>query len=116
MDHPVASHALDEALWARVLTFDLATQLLHQPLQFFYADAYGATLTVEVLAHALTEGPDTHQMRQFTLSLRGPGAPALVQRSYRARHSVLGDFAIFITPTARLSDGMEYEACFSHAR
>ena len=116
MDHPVASPAMDEALWSRVLTFDLATQLLHQPLQFFYADAYGATLTVEVLAHALTEGPDTHQMRQFTLSLRGPGAPALVQRSYRARHSVLGDFAIFITPTARLSDGMEYEACFSHAR
>ena len=116
MDQPVATHELDETLWARTLTFELATQLRQQPLQFFYADAQGGTQAVEVLVQALTEGPDTQQLRQFTLSLRGPAAPALVQRSYRARHSVLGDFAIFITPTARRADGMEYEACFSHAR
>ena len=116
MQNLEATHELDDALWARQITFDIARQWVGQPLQFFFADAHGRTHSVSLTASALQEGSNTATMRQFALDLRGPADVLLPQQTYRVRHAEMGDFAIFITTIARHADGIQYEACFSHER
>ena len=110
------THELDDALWGRTLTHDLASQLVGETVQFLYPDAQGQTLAANVMVKALAEQADAGNLRQFNLSLFGPAAPMLIQRTYRMQHAGLGDFAVFISPVARTADGFEYQACFSHER
>lgn len=48
----------------------------------------------------------------FDLIFRGSGE-VLPQGMYQFRHEVTGDMAIFIVPTARDADGVQYCATFS---
>ena len=116
MQHPEATHELNDALWARQITFDIASQFVQQPLQFFHADQHGKTHSTQLMVEQLKEGIDAGPLRQFSIALLGPASPLLPQNTYRARHAELGDFAIFITAIARQADGIQYEACFSHER
>ena len=77
---------------------------------------FSRTLAANVTVKALAEQADAGNLRQFNLSLFGPAAPMLIQRTYRMQHAGLGDFAVFISPVARTADGFEYQACFSHER
>jgi hypothetical protein len=50
---------------------------------------------------------------QFSLHFRGPASPALVQRTYRLEHVLLGSLDIFLVPIRRDATGMIYEAVFT---
>mgnify|MGYP001579705065 CR=1 FL=1 len=115
MPHPQATHELDDATWSRPFSIALAHELLQQSLQILHPDPDGSTATTSVVLSAMKEGVAQAGVQQFSISLLGPAEPLLPQRSYRVRSAAHGDFAIFITPIARHADGVEYEACFSHA-
>ncbi|WP_353233430.1 hypothetical protein [Diaphorobacter ruginosibacter] len=108
------THLLDDALWSRVLTHDIAAALQGQVLQCYWGDEQGRTQSVPLRLGALRERPAHQQHQQFSVFFQGPASPQLPQRTYRMRHAELGDFAVFIAPVARTSEGLEYEACVSH--
>ena len=116
MSNAAPDHELDDATWARALTHELASALVGQPLEFLYADMQGQTQAATLLVQSLSERADYGSTRQFSLMLLGPAGFRLPQRTYRARHAELGDFAIFITPVAAKTEGIEYEVCVSHER
>ncbi|MBF5004223.1 DUF6916 family protein [Diaphorobacter caeni] len=109
------THLLDDAVWARSLTHDIANQLQGQSMQCFYGDAQGHSHVAPLLLRAVKERPSLEQFQQLSLYFQGPASPQLPQQTYRMRHAELGDFAVFITPIARNAEGVEYEACVSHA-
>ncbi|MDR2333937.1 MAG: hypothetical protein LBE61_10670 [Burkholderiaceae bacterium] len=110
-----ATHLIDDALWSRTLTHQLAAEMAGSTLVFFYADAQGHTQSVELQLLTSTPATETRGMCQFSVRLLGPSALLLAQQTYRARHAAQGDFALFIGPVARTAQGIEYEACISHA-
>ncbi len=116
MQHPALTHVLDEATWNRTVEQEMAASLIDQQLLFCYGDASGQTHSTSLQVTAYSELDVAGDMRQFKLAFLGPQQPQLPQQTYRVRHAELGDFAIFITPIASHSNGIEYEACFSHAR
>lgn len=75
----------------------------------------GGTQAVEMQVSAVEDRMPQSPGRQFAILFTGPLAPQLPQRTYRMRHAQQGDFAIFMTPTARTGTHMVYEACFALA-
>ena len=49
----------------------------------------------------------------FSIVFRGPPEPVLPQRTYRLKHTYLGNFELFIVPIGPDDVGMRYEAVFS---
>ena len=108
------SAALDDALYARTLTWSDAQRLAQQPVRFM-VPAGEQALAVDMLILQTEQKPSASpHMQQFSLVFRGPRAPLLAQRTYRMRHGEWGDWAVFITPIAQTVDHTDYEACFSH--
>jgi len=104
---------IDSALFQRRLSWEDARAFEDAHVDFFASeDADAAPLPMEVVS--VTGRPATAGGRQFSIVFRGPRAPALPQRTYRVRHPVLGDFAIFVTPVAQSAEWTDYEACFAH--
>ena len=110
------THLLDDELWSRSLTHEIASELPGFSLQFFYGDLQGQTHVAVLQVRACNERPGSSDMVQFNLDMLGPTEPLLPQQTYRARHASLGDFAVMISPMAIHTDGIEYQANFSHAR
>lgn len=109
------TYIIDDALWSRSLTKEIASQLVEQSLECFYGDMQGQTHTALLHVSAFTDrSKEGHSMQQFKLQLNGPADPLLPTQTYRLRHASLGDFAVFLSAVARLTEGIEYEACFSH--
>lgn len=106
---------LDDALYARGLSWNDAQPLAQQTMSFFMREGeHTIGIDMQVLSATQTSA-DTPGMLQFSLVFRGPRQPQLPQRTYRVRHAQLGDYAIFITPIAQSAGHVDYEACFSHA-
>ncbi|QIL72984.1 hypothetical protein G7048_23115 [Diaphorobacter sp. HDW4B] len=115
MPHESPTHLIDDALWSRSITHEIASQLSGQTLQLFYGDLSGNTHAAELHVTAFVEKPDADGMKRFSLLFQGPKAPQLPAQTYRTRHPALGDFATFISATGLLPEGYVYEAVFSHA-
>ena len=112
---PPSDFELDDALYARALTWSDAQALAQQTVSFFTAEGE-RTIGIDMQVLSATQtSTDTPGMLQFSLVFRGPRKPQLPQRTYRVRHAQLGDYAIFITPIAQSAGHVDYEACFSHA-
>lgn len=79
----------------------------------FLPDPAGEAVEWQVVG--VQERSSTPQMRQFTVTFRGPPAPVHAQGTYLFRHPCLGEYAFFITPLRAPAGGVDYEACFSHA-
>lgn len=103
-----------EDLFARRLTWDDARAFAGASVGFLAVDEPGAP-AVPLRVVAVTERPPVAGSHQFSITFRGPREPLLPQRTYRARHPALGDFAIFITAIGQSADATDYEACFAHA-
>ena len=104
---------LTEELLSRSLRWDDARGLAGEIVDVVPEEGSPVTLTMKVARVELRA--DDAPMVQFSIVLRGPADPLLPQRTYRLRHSRLGDYALLITPLARDATGVEYEACVSHA-
>lgn len=104
---------IDDALFARSLSWTDAQSLLHERFEFFPDEAGAEGVALEVVG--VRQASSSGSLRQFAIVFRGPPAPAHAQGTYRFRHARLGDYAIFVTPIARGAEGTDYEACFSHA-
>ncbi len=103
---------IDDTLYSRRLSWDDARAFEAIRVDFFDSEEPGAVpLTLEVAS--VTERPAAAG-HQFAIVFRGPREPLLAQRTYRVRHPVLGDFAIFVTPIGQTAQSTHYEACFSH--
>jgi hypothetical protein len=104
---------LDDEILSRRFTWDDARALEGESLELSGGAPDAAPLRV-VVARARLLRSEPH-MVQFSLLMRGPPQPLLAQDTYRARHASLGDYGFFVTPVGRDAQGVEYEACFSHA-
>jgi hypothetical protein len=104
---------LDDEILSRVFTWDDARALEGESLELSGGAPGAVPLRVLVARAKLLRG-EAH-MVQFSLFMRGPPQPLLAQDTYLARHARLGDYAFFVTPVASDAQGVEYEACFSHA-
>ena len=107
---------LDDALWAKALSFDMVSQWVGNQVVCLYPGAQAETCAMALRVVRLQERSDYDGMRQFSVQLMGDAAHQLVQKTYRIRTAADGDFPVFITPVARTATGVEYEACFSHER
>ncbi len=78
-------------------------------------DLEGVEHTVPlVLERAETVGDAPEEGRApFSLEFRGPGDRVLSQATLPFSHAVLGEFALFLVPTAQNEDGMAYVATFN---
>lgn len=116
MTLPEATHQLDDAVWSRVLTQEMASQLPGQSLVFLAGDTAGQTHQIPLLVTAFEQPSRTVPgMAMFRLNFQGPPAPMLPSQTYRARHADWGDFAIMVSATGADAQGVYYEAQFSHA-
>ncbi|WP_372788783.1 hypothetical protein [Paraconexibacter sp.] len=67
-----------------------------------------------VLERSEPLGEPTEDARApFTLEFRGPGDRILHQATLPFSHAVLGDFALFLVPSAQDASGMAYVATFN---
>ena len=57
----------------------------------------------------------SRELVQFAVVFRGPAKPVFRQGTYAFKNPALGRRDIFITPVASDAEGVDYEACFSHA-
>lgn len=55
----------------------------------------------------------TPRQEQFSLQFQGPLAHFLPQQTYAVEHAELGQFALFLVPIGRESEGYRYEAVFN---
>ena len=55
----------------------------------------------------------TSKQEAFSITFRGPAAFVLEQRIRRLEHGQMGAFDLFLTPIARDSAGVDYEAVFN---
>lgn len=116
MTLPEATYQLDDAVWSRVLTQEMASQLEGQSLVFMCADTAGQTHQIPLLVTAYEQQSRTAPgMAAFRLNFQGPSAPMLPSQTYRARHADWGDFAIMVSATGADAQGVYYESQFSHA-
>lgn len=104
---------IDDALFARSLSWSDAEALLHEAIAFFPDEAGAENIEFEIAEVRRRESSES--LLQFAILFRGPPDPVFAQGTYRFRHARLGDYAIFITPVAKTPAGTQYEACFSHA-
>jgi hypothetical protein len=102
----------DELLQRR-LSWEEAKDLAGTSFDVFPDEAGSDTVRVEIVE--VRNRHSTPSMIQFSLVLRGPASPLLLQRTYRLRHATLGEFAFLITAIGRTDEAVSYEACFSHA-
>jgi len=49
----------------------------------------------------------------FSLLFRSAAAVLFPQQTYTVRHSVIGEFALFLVPVAQERDGFIYQAVFN---
>jgi hypothetical protein len=104
---------LEPALYARQLTWVDAQRFVGQQILAIAPTAAGPVdVTLEV--SSVVESPAAPGVHQFAICFEGPADSFLAQGTYQLRHAELGDFAVFMTPIARLPAGFAYEACFSH--
>ncbi len=104
---------LDPALFSRQLTWADALGFVNQQVVVYVSAASGlAEIPLDV--QSVTESPSAPGTHQFAIWFKGPLNTPIEQGTYQLRHSSLGDFAVFMTPTARKAEGFFYEACFSH--
>lgn len=73
----------------------------------------GKTISLELEE---VEERDSPRTELFFLRFRGPGAPFLMQKSYRMEHDKLGEFSLFITAIGADQTGIQYEAVFHRLR
>ena len=111
---PSSSAALDDTLYARVLTWSDA-QLLDQQAVTFLLPGNDQAHPVDMQVYEVAQKPSAApHILQFSIVFRGPLAPQMSQRTYRMRHAECGDWAVFITPIAQSVGHIDYEACFSY--
>ena len=104
---------LDTALYARQLTWADAQRFANCEVVAVVPQPAGA-VQVPLAVRSVSESASAPGTHQFAIAFHGPLDAPLAQATYQLWHPELGDFAVFMTPTARRSDGYEYEACFSH--
>lgn len=104
---------LEPALYARQLTWVDAQRFVGQQILAIAPTAAGP-VDVKLEVSSVAESPAAPGVHQFAICFEGPADSFLAQGTYQLRHSELGDFAVFMTPIARLPAGFAYEACFSH--
>jgi hypothetical protein len=104
---------LESALYARQLTWVDAQRFVGQQILAIAPTAAGP-VDVKLEVSSVAESPAAPGVHQFAIRFEGPADTFLAQGTYQLRHSDLGDFAVFMTPIARLPVGFAYEACFSH--
>lgn len=104
---------LDPALYARQLTWADAQRFAGQQV-LAVAPVPAGAVDVKLDVSTVVESSATPGTHQFSIRFEGPAETFLAQGTYQLRHRELGDFAVFMTPTARLPSGFAYEACFSH--
>ena len=76
--------------------------------------ATGSTEFVLVEARPLPFHPKAQLMRvPFSLVFRSGAAVLFPQQTYTVRHSVIGEFALFLVPIAQERDGFIYQAVFN---
>jgi hypothetical protein len=63
----------------------------------------------EVVEHSKTERSEA-----FSLFFYGPLEHFMPQGIHKLKHTKLGEFEIFLVPTARDQAGFQYEAAFNH--
>ncbi|HEV2757229.1 MAG TPA: hypothetical protein VG318_15800 [Actinomycetota bacterium] len=68
---------------------------------------------IEAEASPWQPSPETGLPPSFSLVFRGPPQRVLPQGTYSLSHSALDDLAIFMTPIAGSSEGVDYQAVFS---
>jgi hypothetical protein len=74
----------------------------------------GNTEFVLVEASPLPVPPKAQLMRApFSLLFRSAAAVLFPQQTYTVRHSVIGEFALFLVPVAQERDGFIYQAVFN---
>lgn len=116
MTLPDTTYQLDDAVWSRVLTQEMASQLEGQSLVFLAGDTAGQTHQIPLLVTAFeAQSRAAPGMAAYRLNFQGPTAPVLPSQTYRARHADWGDFAIMVSATGADAQGVYYEAQFSHA-
>lgn len=104
---------LDPALYSRQLTWADARRFVDQQILAVVTTPSGVA-EVPLGVRSVTESQGEPGTHQFSILFRGPADSFLPQGTYQLRHAELGDFAVFMAPTARVSGGFVYEACFSH--
>lgn len=104
---------LDSDLFSRQLTWADA-QRFHGVRVRVQAPTPTGLAYVVLSVCSVSESPAAPGMHQFAIRFEGPADIFLEQGTYRVHHPELGDFAVFMTPTARLPQGFTYEACFAH--
>ena len=69
---------------------------------------------IELAVESVTALPG-HRLRAapFSLVLRGPSTPLLVQATYALRHPRRGMLEVFLVPIAQDATGARYEATFN---
>ncbi|QIL80127.1 hypothetical protein G7047_09585 [Diaphorobacter sp. HDW4A] len=107
------THLLDDAVWARSLAHDIASQLQGQTIELFYGDPEGRTYKAQLRVTAFNERPPMNDHLRFSLLFLGPQTPQLPSQTYRVRCADQGDFALFISSIGRRTEGFEYEAVVS---
>lgn len=55
----------------------------------------------------------TPQQEQFSVILRGPLQPLLIQKIYRLKHDVLGEHDLFVVPIRQDGEATFYEIIFN---
>ncbi|WP_312843509.1 DUF6916 family protein [Diaphorobacter nitroreducens] len=104
---------LNPDLFSRQLTWLDAQRFVdRQVLAHVPSESGFEQVCLEVLQ--VSESPAAPGTHQFTIAFQGPLNAFLAQGTYQLRHPDLGEFAVFMTPTAKQADGFAYEACFSH--
>jgi hypothetical protein len=88
-----------------------------------FAAATGSTFEMEtetdgpvvpVVLDRVEPGPAVPGIEQYAAYFRGPADPVYGQRAFRLAHPVLGTMELFLVPTGRVGDHIEYEACFNY--
>lgn len=86
----------------------------------FVNTTFSASLTasktefVLVEARPLPAHPNAQLMRApFSLLFRSTAAVLFPQQTYTVRHSVIGEFALFLVPIAQEREGFIYQAVFN---
>ena len=72
------------------------------------SSVFRLTLT-NVVEHVKTERQEV-----FSLFFHGPSDPFVSQGIHKLKHSLLGEFELFLVPVGRDKDGFQYEAAFNN--
>lgn len=85
-----------------------------------FATSLGAGYTLTSAAGSIaaelvscTEGPPSDRVETFTLLFHARSARPAEQGTYRAEHTGLGTFDVFLVPVARDAGGVDLEAVFN---